>query len=353
MDLKIKKAYQNPETGLKSYAEIRKQVTTPSHPVSIDDVKKALSGVDSYTLNKPATRNFARRQVIVAGIDAQFQADLVDMQRFTKDNDNIKYLLTVIDVFSKYAWAIPLKNKSGALVAEALDNIFKHRTPQRLQTDDGKEFFNVEVKNILSKYDIQLFSTNSELKAQIVERFNRTLKDKMFRYFDVSKTFRYIEVLDQLIKNYNNSYHRSIKRTPAQVNKSNESEVYNILYGSTSNPIISHATPKFAMNDFVRISKAEHIFRKGTEGNWTIQIYMIRSVTLSNPITYTLVDLRGEDIQGRFYEQELQKVQKPTHLPIEKILDRRTVKGEQQVLVKYLGYDAKFNEWIKYKNISN
>ena len=85
----------------------------------------------------------------------------------------------------------------------------------------------------------------------------------MFRYFDVSKTFRYIDVLDQLIKNYNNSYHRSIKRTPAQVNKSNKSEVYNILYGSTSNPIISHATPKFAMNDFVRISKAEHIFRKG------------------------------------------------------------------------------------------
>jgi len=96
MDLKIKKAYQNPETGLKSYAEIRKQVTTPSHPVSIDDVKKALSGVDSYTLNKPTTRNFARRQVVVAGIDAQFQADLVDMQRFEKDNNITKYLLTVI-----------------------------------------------------------------------------------------------------------------------------------------------------------------------------------------------------------------------------------------------------------------
>ena len=146
MNTKIRKAYENPATGLKSLAEIQKQVSTPKHKVSIDDVKNALSGTDSYTLNKPATRSFDRRKVLVSGIDKQFQADLVDMQRLTKDNDNIKYLLTVIDVFSKFAWAVPLKNKQGVTVASALDIIFKDRRPKKLQTDDGKEFFNNDVQ---------------------------------------------------------------------------------------------------------------------------------------------------------------------------------------------------------------
>eukprot|EP00732_Lithocolla_globosa_P002486 Lithocolla_globosa_v1_NODE_1648_length_2420_cov_156.284144.p1 type:complete len:277 gc:universal NODE_1648_length_2420_cov_156.284144:1493-663(-) len=226
----IREAYTNPESGLSG-------ITKKFPDVDTEDIKKSLEAVDAYTLHKLVKKNFERRKVYVNGIDKQWQADLVDMSRHAKVNDNYKFLLTVIDVFSKHAWGIPLKNKTAKSVVNAFTEIFEEsgRVPQKIQTDDGSEFFNKDIKALFDKYNIHLFSTNSELKATIVERFNRTLKEKMFKYFELTQSFRYLDALPTLLKNYNNSYHSSIKMKPTEVTESNSSEVCKNLYDLNQN----------------------------------------------------------------------------------------------------------------------
>ena len=155
-------------------------------------VAEWLSEQDAYTLHKPARRHFKRRRVIVSGLRQQWQADLVDLSNLKKDNDGMTFLLTVIDVFSKVAWCVPMKNKSAASLVTALDSTFNKGWPKTLQTDQGLEFLNKSVQALLKKHDIHHFSThNAETRASVVERFNRTL----WRYFTKHQTWRYIDVL--------------------------------------------------------------------------------------------------------------------------------------------------------------
>ena len=132
-------------------------------------------------LHAPARRNFPRRRVIVRGYDDLWQADVVEMRPYSGFNRGHHYILTVIDVLSKYAWAVPLKSKGGSETANAIAEIVRksRRCPKNLQTDMGKEFYNADVQKILKKHDDNHYSTYSTLKASVVERFNRTLKNDM------------------------------------------------------------------------------------------------------------------------------------------------------------------------------
>ena len=169
-------------------------------------VAKFLSEQDAYTLHKPARRHFKRRRVNVGGPRQQWQADLVDLSQLKKDSDIITFLLTVIDIFSKVAWCFPMKNKSAASLVAALDSTFSRGWPQTLQTDQGLEFLNTSVQALLKKHGIHHFSThNAETKANVVERFNRTLKTRMWRHFTKHQTWRYIDVLQDLVQSYNNT----------------------------------------------------------------------------------------------------------------------------------------------------
>ena len=132
----------------------------------------------------------------MGGPNQQWQADLVDMARLKESNDGTTFLLTVIDVFSKRAWCIPLKNKSAASLVAAFTQLLRERPPITLQTDKGSEFSNRSVQKLLKQYGVHHFSThNEETKASIVERFNRTLKTRMWRYFTKSQSVRYLDVL--------------------------------------------------------------------------------------------------------------------------------------------------------------
>ena len=157
------------------------------------EVREWLQSQDTYTLHKPTRRRFPRRQVVVYGIDHQWQADLVDLAKLSSYNKGFKYLLTCIDVLSRYAWVVPLKDKTGKTLKDAFQVIFKSgRRPIRLQTDKGTEFTN----RVLKEHDVHFFTTyNEETKASIVERFNRTLKTKMWKYFTHRETLTYVEVL--------------------------------------------------------------------------------------------------------------------------------------------------------------
>ena len=132
----------------------------------------------SEELYKPKRKNFPRRKIIVNHIEEIFAADLVEMQKFTKINKGYRYLLTCIDIFSKYNFVIPLKDKKGINVKNALQKIFKERSPKFLWTDRGTEFYNKQVQDLLNENNIKLYSTNnSEIKSSVIERFNRTFKN--------------------------------------------------------------------------------------------------------------------------------------------------------------------------------
>src|SRR5215470_17315260 len=197
------------------------------------EIRDWLSDQPAYTLHKPLRFKFKRNVIMVHNINEQFQADLVDMSMYARQNGGVHFLLTCIDVFSKYAWVIPMKNKSAKSTAQAFRQIFAEQIPSKLQTDRGKEFENSDVKTVTTELGINhFFAWNPEIKCSIVERFNRTLKNKMWRYLTHNnKTKRYIDVLPSLVKSYNNTYHRSIKMTPIQVTSVNVKEVWNNLYG--------------------------------------------------------------------------------------------------------------------------
>ena len=199
------------------------------------DVERWLSKQDAYILHKPVRRRFKRRCVVVGGPNQQWQADLVDMSRLKKVNNGITFILTVIDVFSKLAWCVPLKNKSAATLVAAFTQLLGIGEPNTLQTDKGTEFLNRPLQKLLKEHGVHHFVThNEETKASIVERFNRTLKTRMWRYFTKHQSVRYIDVLHAFMRSYNNTYHRSIGMAPSEVTSANQETVWQRLYGHES-----------------------------------------------------------------------------------------------------------------------
>lgn len=316
--------------------------------VDIRKVQNFLSEQDAYTLHKPARVRFKRNRVFVTKPLKQLQADLCDMRHLSEYNDGFNYLLTVIDVFSKKAYARPLKKKTGSEVTEAFESVLREsEIPENLQTDAGKEFFNKSFQALMKNHSISHFATASDLKASVVERFNRTLKTRMWRYFTAHNTRRYLEVLPDLLEGYNRSYHSSIKMAPAEVRPENADQVFRNLYGKT--PARPKIKLKFKRGDLVRISKLRGVFDKKYEQSFTDEIFTVIRVLHRSPPVYKLEDYDGEPIEGSFYEPELQKVKltedKAFH--VEKILKRRTVRGEKQVFVKWKNWPDKFNSWVK------
>ena len=298
-------------------------------------VKKWLSEQDTYTLHKPVRTTFKRRSVVVGGMHQQWQADLVDVSNLKKDNDGITFLLTVIDVFSKWAWCIPLKNKSASSLVAAFTELLSGVKPMTLQTDNGLEFRNLSFQTLLKENGVHHFSThNEETKASIVERFNRTLKTRMWRYFTKHQTVRYLEKLRDFVWSYNNTYHRSLGMAPSMVNETNQEAVWQRLYGRDGG-----GKPKFVVGDRVRISKAKRRFKNGYMANWTEELFTVNSSHRSDPPVYRLVDDHGELLDGSFYEPELQKVSVSNDklYRIETVLRRRKVGKRMEVLVKWFG----------------
>ena len=302
---------------------------------------------EAYSLHKPKRKNFVRRQVIVSSIDDTWQIDLVDVSKIKDENDGNTFLFTCIDVFSKSAWVEIMESKSGKDSVKAFENILNKskRVPKKIQCDKGSEFFNSLFKKLCKDRNIHLYSTYSELKACVVERFNRTLREKMQRYFTFVDNNRYVEVLNDLVSSYNNSYHRSIKRTPNSVKKEDQAEIFLILYGLKNNKNLELKL-EFKIGDKVRISKTKTIFEKGYLPNWTLEYFFIKTIIPSNPPTYILKDLLDEDLAGSFYEKELQKVEQTEEtFRIEKIIKTKTVNKKKFFLIKWLGWPDKFNSW--------
>lgn len=351
----LKRLYKTPSEpsaygGKKSLLRRARQTDPKLSEKSVD---VWLSGEDAYTLHRDVKTKFSRRPTIVPGMNHQVQADLLDIRSISDFNDGFNFLLTAIDVFSKKAFVFPIRSKSALSVKQALTSLMEKHSFKTLQTDKGKEFYNREVQSLLRQKGVKHFSSENEtIKAAIVERFNRTLGRKIYRFMTDRRTKRFIDVLDRLVDGYNEEHHSSIGMSPVQVNRSNQEEVWLKLYEDGAR-FSTTKLPKLNVGDTVRISKARGAFERGYTPNWSIEIFTVSKVQRDKrPVVYSINDYSGEPIEGTFYEEELQKVKPPSEWEIEEIIRYKGRGSRRQALVKWRGYPQSMNSWVLESDIS-
>lgn len=307
------------------------------------DIKKTIVN----ELFKARRKHFQRRSVRKIAIDDLWQADLSILIDLAKYNDGFKYLLCIIDVFSRFAFVIPLKTKTGTEVMHAFQKLFSEtgRTPTNLQTDLGTEFYNRPMEKLLNKFGINHYSTYTEMKANYVERFQRTFKGFLFKNFAYNGSYRYVEILKNLVDMYNAKRHRGLGGlAPKQVLKRNEKQIFEQLYQKQK----VFRAGKFKVGDHVRIVSEKNIFEKGYEANFSPALFLVSKVQITDPPTYKVKDLEsGKELSKSFYEPEMQKTRHPHVYLIHKVLKRKN----GQALVSWLGYSNKYNSWIPESDI--
>lgn len=346
----LRKIYYNPKnpnsfsTAEKLYLSAKKIIPD----LSLPQVKDWLSGEFTYTLHKPIRKNFKRNPIIVEDIDQQWEADLVDMQEFKEANRGYTFMLTVIDVLSKYAWTVPLKNKTGNEIVRAFKIIFKDkRKPFYLRTDRGKEFLNRNFQAFLKENKVYHFtSKNKDIKCAVVERFNRTIKSRMFKYFTAKGTRKWFDVIDEITIAYNNSKHKSIKMTPIEALKTDSKILFNNIYEK----IIKNNSKnkeKLKIGETVRKKYNLGPFDKSFYPNWTDEIFKIetKSDEQVKPV-FKIKDGQENISEIRYYPEELQKVKENLYR-VEKIIKTRKVNGKKQFFIKWLNYPDTYNSWVE------
>ena len=260
---------------------------------------KNSSSILADELHKPVIKKFEKTKVYWQFKDNIWGVDLGDMQSLSRKNKGIKYLLCAIDLYSKYAFVIPLKDKKGISIVNAFNKIIKQsgRKPNKIWVDQGGEFYNNVFKKWLSDNDIIMYSTYNEGKSVVAKRFIRTLKNKLYKNMTATSKNVYYNVLDDVVNKYNNTKHSTIKMKPIDV-KDNKR-----VYIDEHNEKDS----RFKVGDTVRISKFKNIFAKGYTPNWSKEIFIVDKINDTVPCTYNLKDLNDEEIIGSFYDRELQK----------------------------------------------
>ena len=233
--------------------------------------------------------------------DEIWSADLVEL----RGEPQFKYILTVIDLYTKYAWAVPLSNKKGQTVADAFKRIMNEsgRNPKKMWVDKGTEFYNQYVKAL----PFEIYSTLNDGKAVVVERFNRTLKQMMSKKFTSQGHKKWLKILPEIVGKYNNKVHSTNKTTPMKASENPASIRGIVLKNNFENDLtLSRKKSKFKVGDRVRIFLWKSHFEKGHTAKWTQEIFIVRKLITQSLVTYELEDEGGEEIVGRFYENELQ-----------------------------------------------
>jgi hypothetical protein len=307
------------------------------------EVEQFFRSDDAYTLHRGVQKPRKYRRVYSKGIDYCYNLDLVDMSSLADENRGFKWILVCICTFSRRVWCFKTKNKRGQTITEAIRGLLTTNRPKKIECDSGSEFVNKHFKTMLQKLRIKMYHVYSIRKGALVERYIRTMKTKMFKMFTAQGSHVWHDKLDDLVKSYNNSYHRSIKRTPMEVTHANEAEVRDILYPKLPPP----KKPVFKLGDTVRITRKLHVFQKKYKQLWSYEVFYISEILNSTPTTYKIEDFNKETIKGCFYENELQIVDKSSNIyAVERIIRRRQYRGRAQYLVKFQGYPDSFNSWI-------
>lgn len=320
------------------------------------NVKSWLATQLAYSLHKPMRKKFPTRSYATSGLNDLWQMDLMEMIPYAKINGGYKYILACIDVFSRFVRALPIKTKSASDVAEAVSKLISHVTPRHIQTDMGKEFYNKIMQSLLQKNGINHYSVTSQFKAAVVERFNRTLRQKLARYFTSRGNKKWIDILPTLIDTYNKTPHRGIfNMRPIDITSETEHELWQRQQQQREQTTKTSETKAIPINNFVRISKITNSpFVKNFNENWSDEVFRVVAVNKkSKPYMYVIEDMKGELIEGKFYKEELQDIgsKSPSIARIEKVIATKGKGVYKQYLVKWYGYDSKHNSWVKAKDL--
>ena len=304
----INNLYSNKKTDIKTKHELNKmtKLANELHRQRLAE-----------ELHKPFRKPPQYSKVSFRSKDNIWNADLIIV---SKPENGRKYILTVLDGYTRYAWTVPLKDKRGETVANAFKDVMKksNRKPNKLWVDQGKEFYNQHMyklfkfkdKDILEKdkngeYKNQIYSVFNTQKNPLIERFNRTLLDKLSKQQTINGNQKWLHILQPIVKKYNNTIHRMIGTTPNLASK--DPSLVKVI-PPQFNKRIRSKKPKYKEGDRVRIYKYKNKFEKGYKGYWTKEIFKISKVlTHKNLIKYEIIDLDNEPVLGRFYETELQR----------------------------------------------
>ena len=251
--------------------------------------------------SKPPKKNYATNKTDVYYIDDIWSLDILDLKDYGPENNRkYRYVLVVIDNFSKYGWTIPLKNKNAQTIKDSFENILisSKRKPNLIETDRGKEFYNNVFQDFLNKNNIKLYSRNSSYGAVFAERFNRTIRDLLKKIVFEQCDAKWIDVLPTITKQYNNRIHSSIKLTPKQASlKKNEGYVYKNLLDKRKK-----IKPKYEIGDLVRTADLKRTFSKGDTTNWSYKLYKITEI-----INDVIPSYRLDNLPERYNQSLLKK----------------------------------------------
>ena len=294
-------------------------------------------------LHKETRRIKEFRKVEAFSVNNIWAMDLISLMAYKDQNRGYNYLLTILDVYSRYAFVRPLKTKTGKEIYTALKSVFTSNkvTPNKVWVDQGGEFYNSTVKKLLKDKGTEMYSTYGKDKVSMIERFNRTLLKKLNIKFTEQGNEQWFHLAPLLVKTYNETPHRGIRyERPIDVWENQELlEIHDVP--------LKKSVKKFKVGDKVRISLAKTTFGKGYSRGWSFEVFTVTKVNATEPVTYQLTDYAGDLVKGSFYNGELQKTEQGESLfEIEKVLDTRTRNGVKEQLVKWVGWANKYNQWI-------
>lgn len=289
----------------------------------------------------PARRPAAYARVYANGVDDIWAMDLAAMPIILRDegggkkdsNDGYTNILVAVDVFSRYAWCIPLKTKTGTEVWAAFASIASKGKPHFIWVDKGGEFYNKTWDVGLKRLDIGRYSTENPMKVSIAERFIRTLKRMVWLRFYRDNTRRWIDILPEIVEAYNAHEHSALGMSPNRARTAAGER--RLLARIKTSPVMK---PKYHLNQWVRVSRVKGVFEKEFDTNYSMAIYKIVKIALNDPVHYYLVDYYGNPVAGTYYTEELLPVADHKFFPAEKVLKTRVVKGQTEKLTKLLGY---------------
>lgn len=360
--------------------DLKNNYTNPGHPIafsgitnvykyykgklSVEKIKDILSTIENYSLHReykrgqrnPSYSHFKRYQ---------FQMDLVDIQELSTYNDGVRYIMTVIDTFTRYGFARLLLDKKASTVLSAFKSVLKEAKthPKILVVDRGTEFNNREFTKFCEENNIKIYTPDSSVHAAYIERFNRTLQNLIYRFMTENETYRFIskntkdgndeKTFSKILQTYNSRKHRMIGMTPLSAESDKSKHIDIRLRMSKYYSKIKPKKQEFQIGDTVRIAIQKGKFSRGYKEQSNLEIFKIYDIKKRSEIPMYFIETfdQSEKIKGGFYGFELTKVDFES-FRIEKILKTRIIDGKKQHFVRWKGFNSNYDSWIDAENIT-
>lgn len=354
MSKAIATAFTDPSRSNAAFSSLRnvyREVKGKEKKVTHKQIYNYAIGNEAYTRHYPLRRRFKRLKTFGNAPMSHIQADLVDYSMFKNTNDGVTFLLTMVCCYSRFLFCVPLKNKSADSVLAAIKGVFDSvgKYPTYFISDHGLEFVNKKLSSYFKTLEIKHIMPSSELKAAMIERYNKSLKYRISKFFTFNNTRSYLKHLPDFVRGINNSPNRSIKTTAAKAFSGDVIPADDLLLTGIRPP---SGKLKLKIGSSVRLALVRNVFSKGYEQSFSEELFIISGKIDSSPPTYTLKDLNNVDIQGHVYANEVIPCTITSDIfKIEKILSYETIRGVRYAKVKWFGYSDVFNSLVKASEI--